>query len=87
MLWCQVIEVAAYPNFRLFHGIVIYCNRLVGLTNNNLDTIVQVIEQSVIETEHSQEFQESLTRDYPALVHSVFCAHRHIYSLLSSVVY
>jgi len=38
MFWCQGIEVAAYPNVRLFHGIMIYCNRPVGLTNNSVDT-------------------------------------------------
>ena len=27
IVWCQVIEVAAYRNARLFHGILIYCNR------------------------------------------------------------
>ena len=42
-------------------------------------------KQSVIKTEHSQEFQESLTRDYNALVNSVLWAHSPIYSLLSLV--
>lgn len=43
-------------------------------------------KQSIIKTEQSQEFQEPLTRDYPALVNSVLWAHSPIYSLLSLVV-
>jgi len=39
-----------------------------------------------MKTEHSQEFQESLTRDKPALVHSVLQAYSPVYSLLNSVV-
>jgi len=50
-------------------------------------TTVQQFKQSVIKTEHSQEFQESLTTDKPALAHSVHLAHSPIYSLLNSVVY
>jgi len=45
------------------------------------------LKQSVIKTEHSQECQESLTGDYPALVHTVLWAHSPIYSLLCSFVY
>jgi ABC-type phosphate/phosphonate transport system ATPase subunit len=52
--------------------VLLYCNRHMGITNNTVvfDTTVKT-KQSVIKMEHSQEFQESLTRDYPALVHSV----------------
>jgi len=45
------------------------------------------LKQSVIKTEHSQECQESLTGDYPALVHTVLWAHSPIYSLPCSFVY
>ena len=45
------------------------------------------LKQSVIKIELSQEFQESLTGDYVALIHSVLWAHSPVYSLLSSVVY
>ena len=41
----------------------------------------------VTEAEYSQEFQESLTRDYLGLVHSVLRAHSPVYILLISVVY
>jgi hypothetical protein len=37
--------------------------------------------------EHSQEFQELLTRDYPAVIHLVLWAHSLIYILLYSVVF
>jgi len=40
-----------------------------------------------MKTEHTQEYQESLTRDNRTLVHTVLRAHIPIYSLLNSVVY
>jgi hypothetical protein len=39
------------------------------------------LKQTVIETEHSQKFQESLKREYPALAHSLFRGHIPIYTL------
>jgi len=45
------------------------------------------LKQPVIKREYSQEFRESLTRDYPALVHLVLWAHSLIYILLNSVVF
>jgi hypothetical protein len=50
-------------------------------------TTVQQLKQWVIQTEHSQEFQESLKTDKLALVHSVHLAHSPIHSLLNYVVY
>jgi len=38
-----------------------------------------------MKTELAQEFQESLARDNPALVHSALLGHSPIYSLLNSV--
>jgi len=38
------------------------------------------LKHSVRETEHSQEFQESLTIDYPAPIHSVLWAHSPTFS-------
>jgi len=66
----------------------IVCDKPVGLTNNVLLTLqFEQLKQAVMKTEHSQEFQPSLTRDNPALVHSVHRAHSTVYSLLNSVVY
>jgi hypothetical protein len=36
MFFCEVIEVAAYPKVSLLNGIIVYCNRPVGLTNNSV---------------------------------------------------
>jgi len=45
------------------------------------------LKQSVIKTQHSQEFQKSLTSDYPALVCSLLRAHSPLCRLLNYVVY
>jgi len=58
----------------------------MSLTTAFIDTTVQTIE-TVIKTEHLQKFQESLIRDYPALVYSVLWAHSPLCRLRNSVVY
>jgi len=40
-----------------------------------------------MKTEHTQEFQEKLSRDNLVFIHSVLQAHSPTYSLLNSVVY
>jgi len=43
-------------------------------------TTIQTIKTASNWTGQLQEFQESLSKGYPALLHSVLQAHRHIYS-------
>jgi len=56
IVWCQVIEVAAYPNAICFMELkYILTDRPMGLTDNS---VLLTLQFKQLKQEHTQEFQE-----------------------------